>query len=94
MNPDPVLTGSGSGSGLFSEVGSGPNRSGSATLVVRQSADVIHGKLPDYLTKSHTLFPFLVKNPEYSIIRKHCLVLTVPCSINIYPESIVEQSRK
>ncbi len=30
MNPDPVLTGS--GSGLFSEVGSGPNRSGSATL--------------------------------------------------------------
>jgi hypothetical protein len=38
MNPDPVLTGSGSesgsGSGLFSEVGSGsgPNRSGSATL--------------------------------------------------------------
>ncbi len=36
MNPDPnpVLTGSESGSGLFSEVGSGsgPNRSGSATL--------------------------------------------------------------
>ncbi len=32
MNPDPVLTGS--RSGLFSEVGSGsgPNRSGSATL--------------------------------------------------------------
>jgi hypothetical protein len=29
-DPDPVLTGS--GSGLFSEVGSGPNRSGSATL--------------------------------------------------------------
>ncbi len=41
MNPDPVLTGSGSESGsesgLFSEVGSGsgsgPNRSGSATLL-------------------------------------------------------------
>ncbi len=32
MNPDPVLTGS--GSGLFSDVGSGPNRSGSATLLL------------------------------------------------------------
>jgi hypothetical protein len=35
MNPDPVLT----GSGLLSEVGSGsgPNRSGSATLVIKQA---------------------------------------------------------
>ncbi len=34
MNPDPVLNGSGSESGMFAEVGSGsgPNRSGSATL--------------------------------------------------------------
>ncbi len=42
VNPDPVLTGS--GSGLFSEVGSGsgPNRSGSATLV--QTYKILTGK--------------------------------------------------
>jgi hypothetical protein len=37
MNPDPVLT----GSGLFSEVGSGSNRSGSATLLARPNKGTI-----------------------------------------------------
>jgi hypothetical protein len=52
MNPDPDLTGSesGSGSGLFSEVGSGsgPNRSGSATLPV-----------PMLIHENNRLEPFL-----------------------------------
>ncbi len=52
MNPDldPVLTGSESGSGLFSEVGSGsgPNRSGSATLVAETLWEIPKQKWKPY----------------------------------------------